>query len=117
MLSSTLVNEDFAGACRRQMLKSGLLMAFGASLPVAGTAAPQGASSGVPTAPAPSRARSHSGSLSKGLVGFMLAHEQFPAPELNAWELRQKTLGSICWLRVIISSPGKRTSATPDRLG
>jgi alkanesulfonate monooxygenase SsuD/methylene tetrahydromethanopterin reductase-like flavin-dependent oxidoreductase (luciferase family) len=82
MLSSTMVDEDFAGACRRHMLKSGLLMAFSASLPFAGTAAAQGASDGVPTAPAPSRAPSHAGSLSKGMVGFMLAHEQFPAPEL-----------------------------------
>jgi F420-dependent hydroxymycolic acid dehydrogenase len=81
MLSSNVADEEFAGTCRRHMLKSGLLMAIGAGLPAASPVSAQGAG-GVSAAPAPSRAQSHSGSLSKGMVGFMLAHEQFPAPEL-----------------------------------
>ena len=35
MLSSISVGEDFAGACRRRMLKSGLLTAVCAGLPAA----------------------------------------------------------------------------------
>jgi F420-dependent hydroxymycolic acid dehydrogenase len=71
---------DFAGACRRHMLKSGLMMALGAGLPV-GMASAQGASGAASTTPA-SHATSRQGSLSKGMVAFMLAHEQFPVPEL-----------------------------------
>jgi TAT-translocated FGD2 family F420-dependent dehydrogenase len=81
MLSSISLEEDFAGACRRRMLKSGLLMAVGAGLPAASTASRQGGGGGS-TASAVSGAVSAPRPLSKGMVAFMLAHEQFPAPEL-----------------------------------
>jgi TAT-translocated FGD2 family F420-dependent dehydrogenase len=61
------------------MLKSGLLMAVGAGLP-AGFASAQGAGGSASSASAGSKAGA--GSLSKGMVAFMLAHEQFPVPEL-----------------------------------
>jgi TAT-translocated FGD2 family F420-dependent dehydrogenase len=70
MSSSISIDEDFEGICRRRMLQSGLLMALGAGLPGAGTAG-----SGARSLASP-------GSLSKRMVAFMLAHEQFPAPEL-----------------------------------
>jgi TAT-translocated FGD2 family F420-dependent dehydrogenase len=59
------------------MLKSALLTAVCAGLPAASATA-QGASATSPG----SRAMSRPGSLTKGMVGFMLAHEQFPVPEL-----------------------------------
>lgn len=81
MLGSISLEEDFAGACRRRMLKSGLLMAVGAGLPAASMASTQGGGGGS-TASAVSGAVSAPRPLSKGMVAFMLAHEQFPAPEL-----------------------------------
>jgi len=83
MLSSISAEDDFAGTGRRQMLQSALVAAFGAGLPAAGAAGtPAGAAAGNSTAPAASHASKASGSLPKGMIGFMLAHEQFPAPEL-----------------------------------
>jgi F420-dependent hydroxymycolic acid dehydrogenase len=79
MLSS--ISEEFAGTSRRRMLKSGLLMAFGAGLPAASMASAQDTGGG-PTESATSRTTSGPGVLSKGMVAFMLAHEQFPVPEL-----------------------------------
>jgi F420-dependent hydroxymycolic acid dehydrogenase len=67
--------QEIAGRCRRRMLKSGLMMAVGAGLPIGRLA-----SSANPATS--ERPRGGGGSLSKGLIGFMLAHEQFPAPEL-----------------------------------
>lgn len=80
MLSSISGEEDFSGTGRRRMLKSGLLMALGAGLPAASMASPQGAGGRVSAAAAASTGGP--GSLSKGMVAFMLAHEQFTAPEL-----------------------------------
>jgi F420-dependent hydroxymycolic acid dehydrogenase len=77
--------EDLGGTCRRRMLKSGLLLAVGAGLPVgrlASAQAPQAQAGGGLVPAAPARATRGRGSLSKGMVAFMLAHEQFPAPEL-----------------------------------
>jgi F420-dependent hydroxymycolic acid dehydrogenase len=79
-LSSISGKENFTGTCRRRMLKSGLLMAVGAGVPVGRLAPAQGAGGRVPAASPAST--SGPGSLSKGMVAFMLAHEQFPAPEL-----------------------------------
>jgi TAT-translocated FGD2 family F420-dependent dehydrogenase len=81
MLSSNLVHEDFGGASRRDMLKSALLTAVCAGLPAA-AAAQSGSAGGTSTAAAASRATRRSDRLSKGMVSFMLAHEQFPVPEL-----------------------------------
>ena len=81
-MSSIPLDEDFAGAYRRRMLKSGLLMAVGAGLPAASMASTPGAGGGRSTASAASGAVSDPRPLSKGMVAFMLAHEQFPAPEL-----------------------------------
>ena len=89
MLISNLVDEDFAGTSRRHMLKSAVLTAVCAGFPAAGVTAAQAGSAAARTsaasaspAAAASRATSHSDALSKGMVSFMLAHEQFPAPEL-----------------------------------
>ena len=83
MLSSILVEEDFAGASRRHVLKSALLSAVCAGLPAANVTAAQGDSVGntSTSAEAPGTAR-RSGPLSKRMVSFMLAHEQFAVPEL-----------------------------------
>jgi F420-dependent hydroxymycolic acid dehydrogenase len=92
MLNSFSGEMDFAGACRRRMLKSGLLMACGAGLPVA-TMASAHSGRGVATAAAAPPATTGSGSLSKGMVSFMLAHEQFPAPELIRLGASAETAG------------------------
>jgi F420-dependent hydroxymycolic acid dehydrogenase len=80
MSSSMFSDDDFARGGRRRMLKSGLLMAVGAGLSVGQLASAQGVGgrAGTPLA----ASASGSGSLSKGMVSFMLAHEQFPVPEL-----------------------------------
>jgi TAT-translocated FGD2 family F420-dependent dehydrogenase len=83
MLGSNL-EEHFVGASRRHMLKSALLTAVcgGISAASAPAAARGGSASGTPAAPASARTTGGASSLSKGMVAFMLAHEQFPAPEL-----------------------------------
>jgi TAT-translocated FGD2 family F420-dependent dehydrogenase len=91
MLSSFSDKTEFDGVCRRRMLKSGLLMAFGAGLPVATMAGQSGA--GISTAAVPRPATAAAGSLSKGMVAFMLAHEQFPAPELIRLGASAETAG------------------------
>jgi TAT-translocated FGD2 family F420-dependent dehydrogenase len=81
MLGSFSDKMDFVGVCRRRMLKSGLLMALGPGISAATMAsAPSGG--GVATAAVASPSTTGPGSLSKGMVAFMLAHEQFAAPEL-----------------------------------
>lgn len=81
-MKSDIVDGDFAGASRRQMLKSTLLTAVCAGLPAAGAAAAQGTgASGTSSATAALRTN-RSARLSKGMVSFMLAHEQFPVPDL-----------------------------------
>jgi TAT-translocated FGD2 family F420-dependent dehydrogenase len=83
MLSSNFIDEDFDGASRRHMLKSALMTAVYAGLPAAsGAAAQEGSAGRASTRAAASRAASRSGGLSKGMISFMLAHEQFPVPEL-----------------------------------
>ena len=83
MLSSTLVDEDFADASRRRMLKSALLTAACAGLPAAAVATARDGGAAAPSTAAAARPKtSHPGALSTGMVAFMLAHEQFPVPEL-----------------------------------
>src|ERR1700722_20127862 len=83
MLRSMGVDEGFAGASRRHVLKSALLSAVCAGLPAANVTAAQGGGAGAPHMPAAALgATSRSGALSKRMVSFMLAHEQFPVPEL-----------------------------------
>ena len=94
-------------ASRRHMLKSGLLLAVGAGLPVAGMG-----SQGAVRAPQwvqvdYLKAWSHSCS----------PMSSFRCPSWFAWELRQKAPDSISWLRAIISNLGRRTSVTPGRPG
>ena len=91
MSSSVFSDDDFARGGRRRMLKSGLLMAVGAGLSVGQLASAQGAGGRAAAPPATSAARS--GSLSKGMVSFMLAHEQFPAPELIRLGAAAETAG------------------------
>jgi F420-dependent hydroxymycolic acid dehydrogenase len=79
MLTPIPPQENFAGAGRREMLRSALMTAVCAGLPAASIATTQGvAPSGAMTA---SRAP-RSATLSKGMVAFTLSHEQFPVPEL-----------------------------------
>src|SRR5271156_6984199 len=83
MSSSISGEEDFAGTCRRRMLKSGLsglIASVGAGLPAGRSASAQGA--GGRTLAAPAASNNVPVALYKGMVAFMLAHEQFPAPEL-----------------------------------
>jgi F420-dependent hydroxymycolic acid dehydrogenase len=84
---TNLIDEDFGGACRRHMLKSALLTAVCAGLPAASVraasaGASQGGSVGGTSTAAAARPKSRSSPLSKGMVSFMLAHEQFSVPEL-----------------------------------
>jgi F420-dependent hydroxymycolic acid dehydrogenase len=60
---------------RRRLLRSAVLMGIGAGLPGATQAAPGVAASAA-------RAQRPTGKLSKGMIAFMLAHEQFQVPEL-----------------------------------
>jgi F420-dependent hydroxymycolic acid dehydrogenase len=81
MLSS--LDEQFADAGRRRMLKSALLTAFGAGLSAAGAVPAQtNAAAGNSSAPRTARATHGPSSLSKGMIAFMLAHEQFAVPDL-----------------------------------
>jgi F420-dependent hydroxymycolic acid dehydrogenase len=80
MSSSISGEEDFAGTYRRRMLKSGMILAIGAGLPPGRFASAQGAGGRASGAPAASK--NAPVALSKSMVAFMLAHEQFPAPEL-----------------------------------
>jgi F420-dependent hydroxymycolic acid dehydrogenase len=91
MSSSMFGDDDFARGGRRRMLKSGLLMAVGAGLSVGQLASAQGAGGRTGTLTAGSGGRP--GSLSKGMVSFMLAHEQFPAPELVRLGAAAETAG------------------------
>jgi TAT-translocated FGD2 family F420-dependent dehydrogenase len=80
-MSGSKPAEDFAGASKRHTLKS--LAAVCAGLPTVNAATAQVASGGGTSAGATtSRGRNRSGQLFKGMVSFMLAHEQFPVPEL-----------------------------------
>jgi TAT-translocated FGD2 family F420-dependent dehydrogenase len=79
MSTSLPIDEDSGGAHRRRILKSGLLMALGAGLP--GTNIVPAAEAGSRTSK-PRATTTGPGALSKRMVGFMLAHEQFTAPEL-----------------------------------
>jgi TAT-translocated FGD2 family F420-dependent dehydrogenase len=82
MVNPIAADEHFAGAGRREMLKSALLTAVCAGLPAANLAAAQGtAPPGAMTAMPAARA-ARSGALAKGMVAFTLSHEQFPVPEL-----------------------------------
>lgn len=80
MSSENSGEQDFAGTRRRRMLKSGLWMAVGAGLATQRLASAHRAEGRAAAAPA--AANNSPGSLSKGMIAFMLAHEQFPAPEL-----------------------------------
>jgi TAT-translocated FGD2 family F420-dependent dehydrogenase len=83
MSSSKPFDEDFAGASRRHTLKSALLSAVCAGLPAATSAAAPGiGGGGISTEATSYRTPERSGRLSKSMVSFMLAHEQFPVPEL-----------------------------------
>jgi TAT-translocated FGD2 family F420-dependent dehydrogenase len=62
------------------MLQSGLMMAVGAGLPAGRLASAQ--DTGGCASAAPAASKNAPVALSKGMVAFMLAHEQFPAPEL-----------------------------------
>jgi Luciferase-like monooxygenase len=65
---------------RRDMLKSaGVLLAASTTGLGAASAASQG---GATAAPGPAAANAPAAALHKGMVAFMLAHEQFPVPEL-----------------------------------
>jgi F420-dependent hydroxymycolic acid dehydrogenase len=79
-MTSIPADDDVAG--RRRVLTSGLLMALGAGLPIADHASAQTEAGRTAAAPPPSRPIGSPGSLTKGMVSFMLAHEQFPVPEL-----------------------------------
>jgi F420-dependent hydroxymycolic acid dehydrogenase len=80
MSSSISGEEDFAGTHRRRMLQSGLIMAVGAGLPAGRLASAQNTGGSASATSAASK--NAPVALSKGMVAFMLAHEQFSAPEL-----------------------------------
>ena len=87
MTNASPIDEPFAGASRRVMLRSALMTAVCAGLPVASVSA--GAAAAVTdrggtggSRDAASRTTRPSGHLTKGMVAFMLAHEQFPVPDL-----------------------------------
>lgn len=75
------IDEDVAGVDRRGVLKSAgaLLAASAAGLATATTVR---AAAETQTAGVNRRGSDQSASLHKGMMSFMLAHEQFPVPEL-----------------------------------
>ena len=75
------IDEDVAGVDRRGVLKSAgaLLAASAAGLATATTVR---AAAEAQTAGVNRRGSDQSASLHKGMMSFMLAHEQFPVPEL-----------------------------------
>ncbi len=88
--SAASTGESFAGVCRRDMLKSAgvLLAASGASLSAVAQAA-QTSTTSMASTPRVSAAtgadgspRARGGTMRKGMIAFMLAHEQFPVSEL-----------------------------------
>ena len=82
-MNSNPVDEEIAVTSRRDMLRSALLTAVCAGLPAASATAAQGGSGGSGARPAGAAPAAHgAGALTKGMVSFMLAHEQFPVPEL-----------------------------------
>jgi TAT-translocated FGD2 family F420-dependent dehydrogenase len=77
--------QDLFAGDRRHVLKSALMTAVGAGLPGmrAAAAGADGSANGANASqPAGGAAADRSGKLWKGMVGFMLAHEQFTVPEL-----------------------------------
>ncbi|HTV79594.1 MAG TPA: TIGR03557 family F420-dependent LLM class oxidoreductase [Steroidobacteraceae bacterium] len=81
MSDSLPADENFAIAARRHTLKSALMTAVCAGLPAAKLAAAQDARGGGSTA-ASARAHHRPDKLTRGMLSFMLAHEQFAVPEL-----------------------------------
>jgi TAT-translocated FGD2 family F420-dependent dehydrogenase len=80
MSSAISVDDSLAGNRRRDMLKSALLLSVAAGLPTASVASTQRELGDAAAAKrSPPRA---TGSLPKGMISFMLAHEQFAVPEL-----------------------------------
>jgi len=75
-------DEDFAGARRRYAMKSALCAAAGAGQGPGASASEDRASGAARAVGTRSGATRPSGRLSKGMISFMLAHEQFPVPEL-----------------------------------
>ena len=64
---------------RRKLLKFAAVMASASPL---GMAAAQPAMPTTPGRPQPNGQRQSSGGIGKGLIGYMLAHEQFPVHQL-----------------------------------
>jgi F420-dependent hydroxymycolic acid dehydrogenase len=77
----TSAGDEFAGARRREALKSALCAAAYAGFAGSGAAVAQERAS-APGTRSRSVAAPRSSGLSKGMVSFMLAHEQFPVSEL-----------------------------------
>jgi F420-dependent hydroxymycolic acid dehydrogenase len=88
---SSFLNENFAGDDRRRMLKAGLAVAVGAGLSATGSVA--GVQDGGVSASTGARNAARAGSLSRGMVAFMLAHEQFTVPELVRLGAAAETAG------------------------
>jgi F420-dependent hydroxymycolic acid dehydrogenase len=84
--SAVLSGDSFASLGRRDMLRSAgvLLAASMAGMPVTSQAAEGGAGGASAATPSPATASgpAAAASLRKGMIAFMLAHEQFPVPEL-----------------------------------
>jgi TAT-translocated FGD2 family F420-dependent dehydrogenase len=76
MLASSIVSADRS---RRHLLKFAAGMAGAAPLGLSAAQATQSSTARTPQAAPATKA---SGSLGKGLIGYMLAHEQFPVSEL-----------------------------------
>jgi F420-dependent hydroxymycolic acid dehydrogenase len=80
--SAAFPDESFTGLGRHDMLKSaGALLAASTGGMSAASEASQG-NAGAPVLSAAAAATANAARLHKGMIGFMLAHEQFPVPEL-----------------------------------
>jgi TAT-translocated FGD2 family F420-dependent dehydrogenase len=82
--SAAFPGDSFAGLGRRDMLKSAgaLLAASSAGLSAVSEAAVGGGGAGPASAAGASSTTHNAASLRRGMVAFMLAHEQFPVAEL-----------------------------------
>ena len=76
MFDKVVAEGGFAGAGRREMLKSAFMTA------VCAAASPAIAQGGGSPSVMTTMPRSRAGALTRGMVAFTLSHEQFPVPEL-----------------------------------
>ena len=106
-------NESFYPS-RRQLLRSTTALVAAAGVGSSSAGAQPVRLANEPTANA---ARSQTALHRQKMVGYMLAHEQFPVPELVGLGAARRRPASASWQPATISSPGRPMRVTPVRHG